>query len=184
MSTTRRVHELDERLMHRAFGWRRPGRDRGLVRITEAANYSQVWLTIAGGLALLGGARGRRAAGRGAIAVAIAAVVANGPAKMLVPRRRPSAHPTLIDLPGSSSFPSGHSATAFAFATGASLQAPVLAAVLVPLAASVAYSRVHTGVHYPSDVIAGVSIGIACGALAGRRWRRGEHAGASTSAPS
>jgi undecaprenyl-diphosphatase len=38
--------------------------------------------------------------------------------------------------------------------------------VLVPLAAAVAYSRVHIGVHYPSDVVAGVAIGIGAGALA------------------
>jgi membrane-associated phospholipid phosphatase len=34
------------------------------------------------------------------------------------------------------------------------------------LAAAVAYSRVHTGVHYPSDVAAGVGIGIGAGLLA------------------
>ncbi len=77
-------------------------------------------------------------------------------------------------MPRSTSFPSGHSAAAFAFATGACEELPVLAPVLVPLAGAVAYSRVHTGVHYPSDVAAGAAIGIGSGMLAKRvpRWAR------------
>jgi undecaprenyl-diphosphatase len=62
-------------------------------------------------------------------------------------------------MPSSTSFPSGHSATAFAFATGVG---HVLAPAAIPLhglAALVAYSRVHTGVHYPADVVAGALIG-------------------------
>jgi undecaprenyl-diphosphatase len=147
---------------------RAPALDRSLVAITRAANYTRLWLAIAGGLALCGGPRGRRAAGRSVIALAIAAAVANGPAKLLVRRRRPfhRSQPALIHMPSSTSFPSGHSAAAFAFATAASAELPPLAPVLLPLAAAVAYSRVHTGVHYPSDVVAGVAIGIGAGALA------------------
>jgi undecaprenyl-diphosphatase len=48
---------------------------------------------------------------------------------------------------------------------------PILAAGLVPLAATVAYSRVHAGVHYPSDVAAGAAIGIGAGALTTRLRR-------------
>jgi undecaprenyl-diphosphatase len=151
--------------------------DGSLVAITRAANYSRLWLAIAGGLAAFGGRRGRRAAERGLIALALAAAVANGPAKLLVRRRRPFRHsrPALIRIPRSTSFPSGHSATAFAFATGAVAELPPLAPVLIPLAGAVAYSRVHTGVHYPSDVMAGAAIGVGSGALATRlaRARRG-----------
>jgi undecaprenyl-diphosphatase len=71
-------------------------------------------------------------------------------------------------MPRSTSFPSGHSAAAFAFATGACAELPVLAPVLAPLAGTVAYSRVHIGVHYPSDVAAGAAIGIGSGLLAKR----------------
>jgi undecaprenyl-diphosphatase len=144
--------------------------DRSLVAITRAANYSRLWLAIAGGLAAFGGRRGRRAAERGLISLALAAAVANIPAKLLVRRRRPFRHsrPALIRIPRSTSFPSGHSATAFAFATGAGAELPLLAPVLLPLAGAVAYSRVHTGVHYPSDVVAGAAIGVGSGALATR----------------
>ncbi len=170
----RRVQHLDRRLMRRSFGTRSPALDRSLVGITRAASYSRLWLLIAGALAVFGGEQGRRAAGRGLIAIAIAATVANGPAKLLVRRRRPfsRSRPTLIRVPRSTSFPSGHSAAAFAFATGACTELPALAPVLVPMAGAVAYSRVHTGVHYPSDVAAGVGIGIGSGLLAARSpWR-------------
>jgi undecaprenyl-diphosphatase len=162
------MHHLDRRLMTHFYRRRAPALDRSLVAITRAANYTRLWLAIAGGLALCGGPRGRRAAGQGVIALAIAAAVANGPAKLLVRRRRPfhRSQPALIHMPSSTSFPSGHSAAAFAFATAASAELPPLAPVLLPLAAAVAYSRVHTGVHYPSDVVAGVAIGIGAGALA------------------
>lgn len=160
--------------MSRSFGARSPALDRSLVTITHAASYSRLWLLIAGALALLGGSRGRASAGRGLIAIVIAAAIANGPAKLLARRRRPFSHaePTLIRTPRSTSFPSGHTAAAFAFASGACEDAPGLALTLGPLAVAVAYSRVHTGVHYPSDVAGGVAIGLGSGLLARRfPWR-------------
>ncbi len=168
--TRGRVGHLDQRLMRRSVRVRSPGLDPALIGITRAANYSRMWLLIAGALAACGGRRGRRAAGRGVLAIAFAASVANGPVKLLARRRRPGRHPhpTLIRMPRSTSFPSGHSAAAFAFATGVCTELPVLAPVLLPLAATVAYSRVHTGVHYPSDVAAGAAIGIGSGLLAAR----------------
>jgi membrane-associated phospholipid phosphatase len=173
----RRARQLDRRLMNRSAGARSPGLDRAFVGITRTANYSLLWLLIASGLAAFGGRDGRRAAGRGVIALALAAAVANGPAKLLVRRRRPlgRSRPTLIRMPRSSSFPSGHSAAAFAFAAGACFELPIASPVLLPLAGAVAYSRVHTGVHYPSDVAAGSAIGIGSGVLATylpRRLRR------------
>jgi len=160
--------------MKRSFAARSPARDRTLIAITRAANYSRLWLVVAGGLAVFGGQRGRRAAGHGLTAIAIAAAVANGPAKLFVRRRRPSSRwqPPLIRIPRSTSFPSGHSAAAVAFATSASVELPALTPLLVPLAGAVAYSRVHAGVHYPSDVAAGVGIGIVSGVLAAHSpWR-------------
>ena len=62
-------------------------------------------------------------------------------------------------MPESTSFPSGHSATAFAFATGVGHVLPAVSISLQGLAALVAYSRVHSGVHYPADVISGALAG-------------------------
>ncbi len=144
--------------------------DRLLVAVTRAASYSRLWMAIAGVLVAAGGRPGRRAAARGLISVGLAAALANGPAKLLVRRRRPPRRlvPTLIPMPRSTSFPSGHSASAFAFATGVCTELPALTGVLVPLAAAVAYSRTHAGVHYPSDVVAGIAIGVGSGMLTGK----------------
>ncbi len=83
------IQHLDRRLMTRSFSTRSPALDRTLIAITRAANYSRLWLVVAGALAIFDGQRGRRAAGRGLIAIVIAAAVANGPAKLLAHRRRP-----------------------------------------------------------------------------------------------
>jgi membrane-associated phospholipid phosphatase len=175
VSVWHRVQRLDQRLMRRSFEARSPVLDRTLVNVTRAANYSRLWLAIAAALGALGGRRGQRAAGRGVIAIAIAAALANGPAKLIARRRRPfsRSRPALIRVPRSTSFPSGHTAAAFAFATAASVEMPILAPVLVPVAGAVAYSRVHTGVHYPSDVTAGIAIGVGSGLIAARLRRCG-----------
>lgn len=75
----------------------------------------------------------------------------------------------VLSPPVSSSFPSGHSASAAAFVTGVALESPIAGAVLAPVAVAVCYSRVHTGVHWPSDVVAGAILGTGI-ALATRRW--------------
>ena len=62
-------------------------------------------------------------------------------------------------MPISTAFPSGHSATAFAFATGVGHVLPAASIPLQGLAALVAYSRVHAGVHYPADVVGGALAG-------------------------
>jgi undecaprenyl-diphosphatase len=66
-------------------------------------------------------------------------------------------------MPTSTSFPSGHSASAFAFATAISRDSPWLAVAIQFLAGGVAYSRVHTGVHYPGDTVVGALIGAGTG---------------------
>jgi membrane-associated phospholipid phosphatase len=97
--------------------------------------------------------------------VAVTSAVVNLLVKPLRRRRRPDrgAHEVPIArhvaMPGSSSFPSGHSAAASAFATGVGRTMPHAAVPLRALAALVAYSRVHTGVHYPGDAAIGSMIG-------------------------
>jgi undecaprenyl-diphosphatase len=80
-----------------------------------------------------------------------------------------------VRMPTSHSFPSGHSAAAFAFATGVGARLPVAVVPLHAAAGAVAYSRVHTGVHYPGDVVVGSILGAVLGQLtthALARWRR------------
>ena len=142
-----------------------PALDRGMSRLSHAANYSQISLAAAAALAVAGGRPGRRAAVTGLVATGVTSAAVNLAAKRLMPRRRPdrvgeevpiARH---VRMPVSKSFPSGHSAAAFAFATGVGHVLPPVAAPLRVLAAAVSYSRVHTGVHYPGDVVVGGLMG-------------------------
>jgi len=67
-------------------------------------------------------------------------------------------------MPQSAAFPSGHTASAAAFASAVGTVLPAASAPLWLLACAVGYLRVHTGVHYPGDVVAGVVDGIASAA--------------------
>ena len=63
------------------------------------------------------------------------------------------------------SFPSGHTLHAVSFTWQAAAHFPELGWVLLPLAALIAASRVVLGLHYPTDVLAGATIGAALAAL-------------------
>lgn len=157
----------DRRLFSRLTRRERRFIDTGLKRLSNSANRSVLWFAIAALIAILGGGRGRRAALGGVISIAITSTLVNVPLKYLARRDRPPMRrgdrPLPVSLPGSFSFPSGHSASAFAFATGVALEEPRLVAPILPLAVGVAYSRVHLRVHYPLDVLAGATIGTVMG---------------------
>jgi len=144
-----------------------PVLDGPMTRLSDLANYSRLWFGVAGALAVFGGRPGRQAALRGLLAVGVASAVANLVVKNIFDRRRPHRpdHPErrAARMPDSTSFPSGHTASAFAFAFAASSSMPLLALPLVSLAAAVGYSRVHTGVHYPGDVLVGFILGSVIG---------------------
>ncbi len=166
------LHELKrmDLAVYRAVeGTRTPVLDVPLREISRLANHSKLWLAIAALLFAFGGRSGRRAAVTGAVAVGVNSFVVNVPLKALGHRDRPDrgtvdvSTERHVSMPTSTSFPSGHSASGFAFAQAVAATRPELGLPLRGLAAVVAYSRVHTGVHYPGDVIAGVLIGMAIG---------------------
>ncbi|MGB6058355.1 MAG: phosphatase PAP2 family protein [Microthrixaceae bacterium] len=110
------------------------------------------------------------------MSVGIASLIASGILKPLFPRERPpvspGALPSRVRRPKSSSFPSGHTASAAAFATAVAMEAPAISVPVWPIAAGVAYSRITTGVHYPSDVLAGAAIGMSAAAVTTKIWPR------------
>lgn len=156
-----------------------PALDARMRSLSRAADRSKLWAATAAGIALLGGAKGRSAAASGLVSLGVSSALTNLVAKPLTVRRRPDRDALSIfagrhvPMPRSTSFPSGHAASGFAFATGVASVSPELSAPLRAAATAVGYSRVHTGVHYPGDVIAGAFIGITAAELATRLLDRG-----------
>ena len=149
-----------------------PAMDVALRRLSRAASYSRLWLGCSALLTACGGKRGRRAAENGLASIALTSVVVNLALKPLGNRRRPDRQmydvpvARQVTMPRSTSWPSGHSASAFAFASGVGAAWPQAGIPLGVVASLVAYSRVHTGVHYPSDTIAGTVCGVALAPVA------------------
>ncbi|HEX2029326.1 MAG TPA: phosphatase PAP2 family protein [Nitriliruptorales bacterium] len=166
-----RLRRLDHRLFRAVARGEHPVADRVLPWFSRATDWSVGWCAVAGGLAVAGGGRGRRAALEGLTAIALTSVTVNHPVKVLARRQRPDRAlvPTIrrtASQPGSWSFPSGHTASAFAFAIAASRRLPVMTPPLYAIAATVGVSRIHVGAHYPSDVLAGAVLGTAAGLAA------------------
>jgi undecaprenyl-diphosphatase len=179
------ITTADHAIMARVSAASSPVLDRALPALSRAADHSVLWMGIAAGLAVTRNKWARRAALRGLASVAIASTATNVFGKGLTRRLRPTSEiPSarrLSRVPRTTSFPSGHSASAAAFATGVALELPSLAAPVGALAAAVGASRVVTGVHFPSDVAAGFAIGTCAGMLTVRWWplRPAEPAAAS-----
>ena len=169
-----------------------PTLDEPLRRLSNLASHSKLWLGVAGAMFGLGGPTGRRVAVTGVVAIGVTSAVVNLPMKFATRRARPDRDTAgvpgqrRVPMPETTSFPSGHSASAFAFAGAVGASLPELAVPLRGLAAAVAYSRVHTGVHYPGDVVVGSLVGTTIGqatALAARALfrRRATHGELHTS---
>jgi membrane-associated phospholipid phosphatase len=181
----REVEALDVAVYAAIAATPTPTLDRVFTAVSRAADHSKLWTAAAAALALVGGHPGRRAAVNGMASIALASTVVNVVLKPLGRRRRPdrAAHAVplarQVAMPLTTSFPSGHAASALAFATGVTRELPTVGIPTHGAAAAVAYSRVHTGVHYPLDVIVGAVVGAALSPVAGR-WldrRRARRAG-------
>jgi decaprenylphosphoryl-5-phosphoribose phosphatase len=154
---------LDSRLLYamrtRFHGPRAEMVAKWLGRIGE---YGAVWLLIGIVMAFLDPDNGEDwvvAGLLGPIAIGVNFVV-----KLVVRRQRPVLEglPPLGGAPSSLSFPSAHATASFACATAMTRIAPEAAILFVP-AAAIAACRPYLGMHYPSDVLAGVVLGVALG---------------------
>jgi YegS/Rv2252/BmrU family lipid kinase len=166
-----RLRAADERLYRRITSLRRPELDAIFAGLSGAADYSLLWIGIGALVATLGGEQGRRAALRGLLSLGVASGLANGPLKLISHRARPARQGWLrgrFRRPRTSSFPSAHTSSGFAFASAVGGEMPGLRIPLGVLAAAVGYSRVHNRLHYPGDVLAGAALGVLIGSSIGR----------------
>lgn len=85
--------------------------------------------------------------------------------KRTVRRTRPAHEVQALAPPDRFSFPSGHTAAAFALAIAMFGAIPMVAPALVLVAILVGYGRMYLGVHYPIDVLAGVFVGVFTGCV-------------------
>lgn len=146
--------------------------DRLFYGLSSAADHGLLWLALGAG----------RAARKGEPAIALKlgallgaeSILTNGVIKSFFRRVRPQEHfthdeplPYGMRRPITSSFPSGHAATAFMAATVLSKDTDAAPAYFA-LAGLVAYSRVHVRMHHPVDVLGGAALGLALGAIARR----------------
>jgi undecaprenyl-diphosphatase len=146
-----------------------------MVALTRLGDLGLCWLIPAG--FMLRDKKTRRRGAELLACVGVCCIVNNLVIKNIIDRTRPFdaiiGLETLVKPPRDWSFPSGHSAAAFASAYaiakgfGKKLSIPAYA-----LAAAIAATRVGVGVHYPTDVIVGAGVGTALGAATLKVMRR------------
>lgn len=135
-------------------------------------------LFLAAAVLLLCFKKTRKAGVAALLAMAIGFVCTNLILKHLVSRPRPwldvAGLTALVTENDPNSFPSGHTTSAFAFASALWRTAPDRWMKWAALAAAVlmGFSRLYVGVHYPSDVLTGVLVGLLAGWLACRLCRK------------
>ncbi len=161
LSRLARLVAFDDLLLRRLVRTRRAGATFGLRVLCRLYDPDMVVLAVAVALfspALVG------IANRAAIALLLTSAIVIV-VKRAVRRKRPALDIQVSVPPDRFSFPSGHTAAAFAVAVAMSTTLPILVPVLLLAAIVVAYGRMYLGVHYPLDVGCGAAIGLLTGSV-------------------
>jgi undecaprenyl-diphosphatase len=173
MSTlSERVHALDDAVERWLEPRRTPTLDHLFYGLSSAGDHGLLWHAVGVTRALQ-----RRDPGyalRFSAALGIESAITNGAVKSLFRRVRPPDHfeheaplPYGMRRPITSSFPSGHAATAFMCALVLSADDGA-APGWFALASLVAASRVYVRMHHTSDVVGGAVLGLVLGKIARR----------------
>ena len=135
--------------------------------LSSLGNGGVIWLILAVLFLLI--PKYRKAGMALLVALGIEVICCNLILKPLVARIRPcdvnNAVQLLVARPTDFSFPSGHAGASFAAASALFFSRIKFWIPAAVLAALIAFSRLYLYVHYPSDVLAGIMIGIVCGWL-------------------
>ncbi len=141
--------------------------DKLMPIITSMGNLGIIWITIA--TILLFNQSDKYIGTSVMLTLIISTFIGEGLIKHVVRRIRPCNKENdislLISRPISYSFPSGHTLSSFAAAGVLSMYFTNYIIVFMTIAFLIAVSRIYLYVHYPTDVIAGMIIGIICSKL-------------------
>lgn len=164
----RRILSFDEALLVSVQRYRRPWRTlvaRGLTALGDARSW-----TAAGVACFATGTRLGIHLGLRLAAATTLATLASQALKRSLTRARPNTaihgFEALAENPDRFSFPSGHTAAAFAVAVAFSGEPFALGPLSLLLGTGIALSRVYLGAHYPLDVGAGAALGAVAGIAA------------------
>ena len=139
--------------------------DTAIPLITTLGNGGAIWIGCSVALLLI--PKTRKAGAAMAVSLVLEALCCNVILKPLVGRIRPcdvnEAVNLLIAHPTDFSFPSGHTGASFAAVSALYFSKYRLWVSSLVLAILIAFSRLYLYVHYPSDVLAGMLIGIMAG---------------------
>lgn len=148
--------------------------DKIMILLTNAGEGGLLWIVLA--VILLFNKKHRKTGVIVIGAVLLTYIFGELALKNIICRVRPCyAKPLaklLIPKPHTYSFPSGHSSSSFAAAIILSKYIKKGAPLFYTLAAGVAFSRMYLYVHYPSDIIAGIILGILCAAFSELLWNK------------
>ncbi len=137
----------------------------GLTKIT--GSIAQLWIIV--GLILLIFKKTRKTGAAVLIAYIGVFVFGQMILKHLIARPRPCQidldFPLLLERPSTTSFPSSHSAFSFGAATAIFMSYKKAGILAFIVAALIAYSRLYLFMHFPTDVLAGIILGIVLGYL-------------------
>jgi undecaprenyl-diphosphatase len=136
-----------------------------MIMASAMGNRGLVWVAVA--LLLMINRKPRFIGIMTLAALLLATAMGEGLLKHLIQRPRPyDDFPSinlLIAKSSAYSFPSGHATSAFAAAAVLARYLKKYAIAFWTLASVIAFSRLYLFMHYPTDIIAGVLLGLACG---------------------
>lgn len=154
--------------------------DAVFVTASRLGDWSMIWHLVGLIRVVAEGRRGLRRSLVFAALLGAESLIVNQGLKRIFNRQRPTIagdEGLKVRKPLTSSFPSGHSSAAgFAGVVLTDQEGPLSAALWVPMGAVVAVSRVYVRIHHPSDVVAGVAVGVTMGVIGSVVSRRLLHA--------